>query len=142
MNREIKFRGKRVDNGEWVYGYYVQNLTEHVWTGYQDDVRVFKKVDIPHCIVDPYNDYQNSLSYRVIPETVGQYVEILDAYEGDLLHGSESDEYGSILSSWIGVVKWNEEKGRIMIQELHPMEWDWYEVDDFMFDKVTGNMFE
>jgi len=22
MNREIKFRGKRIDNGEWVYGTY------------------------------------------------------------------------------------------------------------------------
>ena len=24
--REIKFRGKRVDNGEWVYGNYVKHL--------------------------------------------------------------------------------------------------------------------
>lgn len=26
MNREIKFRGKRIDNGEWVYGYYVADI--------------------------------------------------------------------------------------------------------------------
>ena len=122
MAREIKFRGKRVDNGKWVYGYYWVNKSATRETSH---------------IVDEYGDI-----FQIDPETVGQYVEILDAYEGDLLHGSESDEYGSILSSWIGAVKWNEEKGRIMIQELHPMECDWYEVDDFMFDKVIGNVFE
>lgn len=25
MNREIKFRGQRADNGLWVYGYYVKD---------------------------------------------------------------------------------------------------------------------
>lgn len=25
MNREILFRGKRIDNGEWVYGYVIKN---------------------------------------------------------------------------------------------------------------------
>lgn len=24
MVREIKFRGKRIDTGEWVYGYYIK----------------------------------------------------------------------------------------------------------------------
>ena len=27
--RAIKFRGKRVDNGEWVYGYYVKARSHH-----------------------------------------------------------------------------------------------------------------
>ena len=28
MMREIKFRGKRIDNGEWVYGAFVPDATE------------------------------------------------------------------------------------------------------------------
>ena len=51
-NREIKFRGKRVDNGEWVYGSYLE------WT----DSR-----DIKHYEICTKNGHNN----EVIPETVG-----------------------------------------------------------------------
>jgi hypothetical protein len=68
-----------------------------------------------------------------------QYVEILDAYEGDILQGIEINEYGSLQSKWTGIVKYNEDKGRIMIQDdLN----DWYEVDDFEFDEVIGNIYQ
>ena len=39
MNKEIKFKGKRLDNGEWMYGdllhlvdgVYISNATEITW---------------------------------------------------------------------------------------------------------------
>lgn len=31
MNREIKFRAKCKDNGEWVYGSYIQSYNEQDW---------------------------------------------------------------------------------------------------------------
>lgn len=31
MNRAIKFRAKCKDNGEWVYGSYIQSYNDHDW---------------------------------------------------------------------------------------------------------------
>ena len=50
MDKEIKFRGKRLDNGEWVYG------------------------DLLHLVNGVYisNDNGNNMA-QVNPDTVGQY---------------------------------------------------------------------
>lgn len=84
--REIKFRGKSVDTGEWIYGAYLQpteNIKKHFIISLNEQGSIYKE--------------------EVIPQTVGQYTTHNDTYhveiyEGDILQGqyypiSEEDAY-------------------------------------------------
>ena len=61
MEREILFRGKRTDNGEWIYGYLIGN-----------NVIVGEVADFD----DDY--FTTEFWYKVDPETVGQFTGITD----------------------------------------------------------------
>lgn len=83
-----------------------------------------------------YFDITDLFCSKVIPETICQYIPHEKFWEGDILQGTEKDEYGTVTSSWIGVVKYDASTGRIRVLDDSN---DWYETDDFMYDEIIGN---
>lgn len=72
MNREKLFKGKRVDNGEWVYGYL-------------SEINCINSV-----VIDDSVGFKTNDEFEVIPESVGLYTGAedimgIDIYQNDIV---------------------------------------------------------
>ena len=114
--REIKFRGKRIDNGEWVYGYVINfPQTQETLIGYF---------------------YAKNDNFLVDPATVGQYTGIKDKkgveiYEGDIVTGRDALSEGFSFTGFV-----DHENGSFVIKSAIVTHYRWL---DYILETI-GNL--
>lgn len=119
--REILFRGKRVDNVEWVYGNFFKD--SYGWIG------IFERAEAIN-------------AYKVIPGTVGQYTGLTDLngtkiFEGDILSAHLDDLFPENETRGVVVYRHSE----FCLMQKDDMYDDFKDGFEKMFE-VIGNIYD
>lgn len=143
--KEILFRGKRVDNGKWVEGYYTElpcgSLGATIFSN--DDELVCEDTGsyIIKVFTKQHTNYSNSNplqvieceKYEVIPETVGQFTGLCDKngrkiFEGDIVESPNGTQ---------GFIEWQNAECAFLVD----IGDDWQTMDDCPYE-VIGNKYD
>lgn len=131
--REILFRGKRIDNGEWVYGNYIKSPT-------CQDLHMIEDT-IPLIMDDGCRRFQGCPP--VDPATVGQYTLLEDKdskriFEGDIVRDNDGKIYVVLWSAAGFGLKYDPLHAHGFYYELSPLCNFWNAHGSII--KVIGNI--
>lgn len=120
--RTIKFRGKDIETGEWVYGFYVrfedcfrktidgkERISHRIYTGFADS-----------CASKDGYDFSGDW-HEVDPDTIGQFNGFYDSkgneiFEGDIIADAVSAMYVSTFER--GCFDFSDESGRAIANPI------------------------
>ena len=115
--REILFRGKKIDNDEWTYGFYF----EHSIDGQKYSYIKYQTFD------------EGFVTNEVVADTVGQFTGLCDKngrkiFEGDIVESPHGTQ---------GVVEWQNAECAFLVN----IGDDWQTMDDCTYE-VVGNIYD
>ncbi len=130
--REIKFRGKRIDNGEWVYGGFHKHQLKTPSPIIPKSEKP-EEIEYAYLIIESgFSDWnlpKPLLAHEVMPETVGQFTGLYDSqrteeypegqpiYEGDILNSENFPFQHRGHQLHYGVIEWSDEHSAFILRK-------------------------